>query len=62
MNETIIINIAENGDVQVEGKGIKGPDCVKLTAEIEKALGEVTKRTKTAEYHEQPKILRKVGA
>ena len=59
--EEIIIDISSNGDVKIEGVNIKGPDCVKLTAEIEKALGDVDKRTLKSAFHEQPQVLRKVG-
>lgn len=60
--EEILIDIGPNGDVKVEGVGIKGPDCVKLTAEIEAAIGSVQKRAQKAEFHQRPEILRKAGA
>lgn len=60
MNEEIEITIEKNGDVSVEGKNIAGADCVKLTAEIEKALGVVTATKKKSEYFQSPKVLRKV--
>ena len=60
--EEIVIDIGNGGDVQVEGIGIAGPDCKALTAEIEKALGVVTKTVKKAEYHSPVKVGRKVGA
>ena len=58
MNEEIIIEIGPNGDVTVEGKGIKGPDCIKLTAAIEEALGDVTKTVKKPEYHQLSKVMK----
>ena len=60
--EEILIDIAPNGDVKVEGHGIKGPDCVKLTAEIEKALGTVESKRLKADYHAPRQVLRKAGA
>lgn len=62
MAETIHIDIDAQGNVQVEGVDIIGPDCKKLTAEIESALGTVTKETKKAAYHQKPLVTRKVGA
>lgn len=51
MNEEITIDIDSVGNVKVEGKNIEGPHCMKLTAEIEKALGDVEKVTKKPEFH-----------
>ena len=62
MAEEIVIEIGPTGDVIVSGKGIAGADCTKLTAEIEKALGEVMTRKFTQEYHQQRGVSRKVGA
>lgn len=60
--QEFFIDIAANGDVKVEGVGISGPDCKLLTAEIEKALGDVTSVVKKAEFHQPRQVLRKVGA
>ena len=60
--EEILIEIGANGEVTVEGNGIVGPDCVKLTEALEDALGDVTKRTKKAEYSQARQALRKAGA
>lgn len=60
-NEEIVIDIAANGDFTVEGKNIEGPDCMKLTAEIEDALGERTKVTKKPEFSRSRAVPRKVG-
>lgn len=51
MNEEILIDIAPNGDVTVEGKNIVGPDCKLLTREIEAALGTVTAEKVKPEFH-----------
>ena len=61
MSEAIHIDIAANGDVQIEGIDVIGPDCKALTKEIEQALGTVTKEVKKAAFHLPPKIVRKVG-
>ena len=62
MPEEFLIDIDVDGSVKVEGKGIKGPDCVSLTKEIEAALGEVKSKTHTAEFSQRPPMQRKVGA
>jgi len=58
----IRIDISETGDVKIEGIDIAGPDCVKLTAEIEAALGTVVKTVKKPEYHRTATVKRTVGA
>lgn len=60
-NEEIVIDVSETGDVKVEGVGIAGPDCVKLTAGLEAALGTVTKRVKKPEFHRTATVARKAG-
>lgn len=59
--EEITIDIDANGNVQIEGHGIKGADCETLTKDLEKALGTVEKRAKKAEYHQRPEVRRKAG-
>jgi hypothetical protein len=59
--EEIIVDIDVQGNVRVEGKGIKGSDCVKLTKDLEDALGDVEKKTLTSEYHQARAIARKAG-
>ena len=43
--------IRPDGTVEERVLGVSGPDCVKVTETIEQALGEVTKRERTAEYY-----------
>lgn len=57
-----IIDIDETGNVRVEGKGISGPECVKLTEDLEKALGDVEKKTLKPDYRLTTPVLRKAGA
>lgn len=59
--EEIVIDIDAHGNVQVEGNGIKGPDCETVTRDIEKALGAVREKNRKREYHEVPQVRRKVG-
>lgn len=61
-NEEIQIDISPSGEVTVEGKNFTGAECKTLTAELEKALGAVTKSTNKPEYHRTATRTRKVGA
>ena len=46
----IIVDIDEDGNCSIEGKGFIGPECDKAISEIEKALGDTTRSTKKPEY------------
>ena len=48
----IEFTIDKNGNIAFEVKGLKGPQCLKETEEIEKALGKVVNREKTSEYYQ----------
>jgi hypothetical protein len=50
----IAFSIAPDGTVTFEVKGVKGPDCLELTKEIEEELGVVVSRQNTSEYYEAP--------
>jgi len=50
--QKIIIEIAEDASVSVEGHGFKGPECKQLTAAIEEAIGTVEKVTFKPEYRQ----------
>jgi len=52
--EKIRVKIKADGTVLLEVAGVKGKGCVDATEELEEALGIVTKRTPTKEYHERP--------
>ena len=54
MSATIEVIISPTGDVQMKVSGVPGADCLKLTAGLEKDLGETVKREKTREFHQQP--------
>lgn len=45
----IDVVVDDDGKVTIEAHGFTGGACLKETAEIEKALGKVTKRTMKAE-------------
>jgi hypothetical protein len=59
--QEIVIDVSANGDVTIEGKGFDGPECKKLTKELEEAVGVVTHTTIKPEYHRAPPMLRKAG-
>jgi hypothetical protein len=42
--------VKPDGTVEERVRGVSGPDCEKLTAAIEQALGEVERRERTTEY------------
>jgi hypothetical protein len=45
------IEIAPDGTVRVETKGLAGEKCLAETESLEKALGSVKSRAKTSEYY-----------
>lgn len=49
----IVVTIAPDGTVKLETHGLKGQSCVAETADLEKALGAVKSRTRTAEWYQQ---------
>ena len=51
--EQIIITFLEDGSVQMEVKGVKGPRCQELTRPLEEVLGgQVVEQTKKPEFYE----------
>lgn len=47
----IVLEIDETGEqIKIEGHGMVGPECTQLTAVLEEALGDVTKRELKPEY------------
>ena len=60
--KTVSFTIDENGEVKIEVKGAPGEDCMKLTKEIEEALGLVEERSMTSEYYQQEETHIEVGS
>lgn len=50
--EEIEYIIKPSGETEIRAKGIKGPDCEKLTESVRGKLGEVTAHEHTAEFFE----------
>ncbi|MDE2096125.1 MAG: DUF2997 domain-containing protein [Patescibacteria group bacterium] len=48
--KSIVIEVAEDGAVKVEGHGFSGPDCQKATAFLESALGVKTGEVRKPEF------------
>lgn len=59
--KNITFTIDENGEVKIEVKGAPGEDCMKLTKEIEEALGLVGERVKTSEFFQEEEATVEVG-
>jgi hypothetical protein len=49
LQREVILTVDQDGNVEMEVKGVKGPSCADLTRDVEKALGNVTSKKSTAE-------------
>jgi hypothetical protein len=54
MKYELHIEISPDGTLKIETHGFKGSECEEALKPIEKALGKVTRRTRTSEYYEKP--------
>ena len=50
--QKIEIKIDKQGNITLETSGVKGKKCTSITKELEKLLGNVTKRDLKAEYYD----------
>jgi len=50
LSKEIIIEIDENGNCSLDGKGFIGPECEKAMAEIESVLGRTVNKVHKPEY------------
>jgi len=57
----IAIEFKADGTVKIEATGFTGQACEKFTAELEKELGTVTKRTKKPEYYQSTGQTKSIG-
>ncbi|MFZ4576995.1 MAG: DUF2997 domain-containing protein [Myxococcota bacterium] len=57
----IEFTIDDNGEVSIKVVGLKGPECERLTREIELALGVVSTRQHTSEYYQESVVTEKVA-
>jgi hypothetical protein len=51
--EELEITIGADGEVSIHVSGAGGASCMKLTEDLEKALGVVLSREKTSEYYRE---------
>jgi hypothetical protein len=49
----IVVTIAPDGTVKLETHGLKGQACLAETEALERALGTVKSRTRTAEWYQE---------
>jgi hypothetical protein len=59
MAAEILCYVSPGGQVRIKVKGVKGPDCLKLTEEFEKSLGKVISRELTREFCQKKRLYRK---
>jgi hypothetical protein len=53
MKREMVIQIAPDGSISLEVKGVKGGECLDFSKLLEEALGEVTQREKTSEFYQE---------
>lgn len=48
----IILDVSNDGEIQIETRGFKGKSCIKEAAFLENVLGKVLKQQLTPAYYE----------
>ena len=56
ITRTIEIIVTAKGKTSVQTKGFFGPSCRDASRFIERALGQATSETLTAEFHQTPQV------
>ena len=59
--QEIEILISEDGSIEFNIRGIKGPKCLELTKLIEKSLGKIKELNLTSEYYEKETMQQKTN-
>lgn len=54
----VVFTVFGDGTYKMEVRGVTGPDCLKVTEDLEKLLPELQERQLKDEYFEQPEIER----
>jgi len=54
MTKSMVIEVLPNGEIKVKPQGYAGSECLTASREIERDLGEVESRDKTADYRKEP--------
>ena len=57
----LIVKIAEDGQLSVEGEGFKGASCLEKSKQLIAGLGRVEKQTKMNEYYDEPEVTISTG-
>lgn len=52
----ILVKIAPDGQLTMEGEGFKGETCLEKSKKYMQGLGTVEKTDKKPEYYEQPEV------
>lgn len=60
MKKEIVVTIGPDGKVVLETHGFKGSECEDELKSVEKAVGEVKKRTRTREFYETKSAAAKI--
>lgn len=53
MKREMVIQIAPDGTISLEVKGVKGGECLDFSKFLEDALGDVIERQKTSEFYQE---------
>jgi hypothetical protein len=53
MKREMVIQIAPDGTISLEVKGVKGGECLDFSKFLEDALGDVIEREKTSEFDQE---------
>lgn len=59
--KAVIVTVETDGTIEIKATGFRGSACEKATAQIEKALGTVTKKTRTPEFYQGQEQQQKAG-
>jgi len=53
MKREMVIQIAPDGTISLQVKGVKGGECIEFSKFLEDALGDVIEREKTSEFYQE---------
>ena len=56
MEQKIVISFSDDGTPTIEVEGVAGQGCLKLTEDLERALGVVEDREKKAVFYQQAEV------
>ena len=53
MKREMVIQIAPDGTISLQVKGVQGGECIEFSKFLEDALGDVIEREKTSEFYQE---------